>query len=151
MFSADPDQTVVFCVIPDERQSKELPGGPPRHCMKDILSNNIQLREGPRSMPDDKIGKKELACLRGPSKGRDGIGWGRNSACLYSFLSQSKRWLSHNLLFYLGCFMKASRCFCICCCFLSSSADLQLSGKALHPIGHQPLTTGWLWTFGFSH
>lgn len=36
-------------------------------------------------------------------------------------------------------------------CFLSRNGDLQLSGKALHPIGHQPLTTGWLWTFGFSH
>lgn len=72
MFSADPNEAVVLCVIPDERQSKELPGGPPRHWIWDILSNKVQLRECSRSMSDDKIRGKELACSRGPSKGRDG-------------------------------------------------------------------------------
>lgn len=50
-----PDQTVAFCVIPAERQSKELPGGPPRHWISGILSNKGQptLREGPKSVPGE--------------------------------------------------------------------------------------------------
>jgi len=67
-----PDQTVPSCVIPAEKQSKELPAGPPRHWIRDILSKKGQqrLRKGPTSMPGDKIRRKEIAFSRGPSEAR---------------------------------------------------------------------------------
>lgn len=67
-----PDQTVASCVIPAERQRKELPGGPPRHWIRGTLSNKGQprLREGPKCMPGGKIGRKEIAVSRGSSEAR---------------------------------------------------------------------------------